>query len=68
VLGVGFNSCCLDRRIPSGVVLAGDAPPFPGGTCFTGINTPLLGVHGVTDPTVPFAEGRSVSATRFLPR
>jgi predicted dienelactone hydrolase len=68
VLEVGFNSCCLDRRIRAGVVMAGDAPPVPGGTYFTGIHTPLLVVHGVADPTVPFAEGRSVFTNALAPK
>jgi len=68
VLGAGFNSCCLDRRIRAGVVMAGDAPPFPGGTYFTGIHTPLLVVHGVADPTVPFAEGRSIFTNALPPK
>jgi predicted dienelactone hydrolase len=58
VLGIAFNSCCIDRRVRAGAALAGDAPPFPGGTYFAGIHTPLLVVHAVADPTVPFADGR----------
>lgn len=68
VLGTVFNTCCVDRRIRAGVVLAGDAPPFPGGTYFTGIRTPLLVVHGVADPTVPFAEGRRVFTDASPPK
>ncbi|HEV2758938.1 MAG TPA: alpha/beta fold hydrolase [Acidimicrobiales bacterium] len=60
VLGVTFNTCCVDRRIRAGVVMAGVMPPVSGGTYFAGINTPLLVVHGVADPSVPFAEGRRV--------
>ena len=60
VLGAVFNTCCVDRRIRAGVVMAADAPPCPGGTYFTGIRTPLLVVHGLADPTVPFAEGRRI--------
>jgi predicted dienelactone hydrolase len=68
VLGVAFNSCCLDRRIRAGVVMAGDAPTFPGGAYFTGMHTPLLVVHGVADPTVPFAEGRSIFTNALAPK
>ena len=60
VLGTVFNTCCVDRRILAGAVLAADSPPFPGGTYFTGIRTPLLVAHGLADPTVPFAEGRRI--------
>jgi predicted dienelactone hydrolase len=68
VLGVGFNSCCIDARVRAGVVMAGTAPPFPGGTYFTGIHTPVLVVHGVADPTVPFAEGRTIFTNALPPK
>jgi fermentation-respiration switch protein FrsA (DUF1100 family) len=68
VLGVGFNSCCLDHRIRAGVVLAGNAPPFSDGGYFIGVHTPLLVVHGVADPTVPFAEGRSIFTNALPPK
>ncbi|MDQ3897717.1 MAG: hypothetical protein M3326_10845 [Actinomycetota bacterium] len=68
VLGVGFNTCCIDRRVRAGAVMAGDAPPFPGGSYFTGIHTPLLVVHGVADPTVPFADGRRIFSEALPPK
>lgn len=68
VLSVGFNSCCIDGRVRAGVVLAGDAPPFASGTYFTGIHTPLLVVHAVADPTVPFAEGRNIFTNALPPK
>ena len=68
VLGVGFNTCCLDRRVRAGAVLAADAPAFPGGTYFTGIRTPLLVVHGVADPTVPFEDGRRIFTDALPPK
>ena len=67
-LGVGFNTCCLDRRVRAAAVLAADAPPFPGGTYFTGIHTPLLVVHGRADPTVPFAEGQRIFTEALPPK
>lgn len=68
VLGVAFNTCCLDRRVRAGAVLAGDAPPFPGGAYFPGIPTPLLVVHGLADPTVPFNEGRRIFTDALPPK
>lgn len=68
VLGVAFKTCCIDRRIRAGVVLAGVAPPASGGAYFTGIHTPLLVVHGEADPTVPFAEGRRVFTEALPPK
>jgi predicted dienelactone hydrolase len=67
-LGVGFNTCCIDRRVRAAAVLATDTPPFPGGTYFTGIHTPLLVVHGVADPTVPVAEGQRIFADALPPK
>ena len=68
VLGVGFNSCCIDDRVGAGAVLAADAPPFPGGTYFAGIRTPLLVVHGLADPTVPFEAGRRIFTDASPPK
>ena len=68
VLGVAFNTCCIDRRVRAGAVLAADAPPFRGGAFFTGIRTPLLVVHGVADPTVPFDEGRRIFTDAMPPK
>jgi poly(3-hydroxybutyrate) depolymerase len=59
-LGVALNTCCFDRRVRAAAVMAADAPPFPEGTYFTGMSTPLLVVHGLADPTVPYAEGRRI--------
>ena len=68
VLGVVFKTCCVDRRIRAGVVMAGVMPPVSDGTYFTGIHTPLLVVHGVADPSVPFAEGRRVFTDALPPK
>ena len=67
-LGVGLNTCCADRRVRAAAVLAADAPPFPGGTYFTGRPTPLLVVHGLADPTVPFAEGQRIFTEALPPK
>ncbi|HEX2046252.1 MAG TPA: alpha/beta fold hydrolase [Acidimicrobiales bacterium] len=67
-LAVGLNSCCVDRRVRAVAVLAADSPPFPGGAYFSGISTPLLVVHGLADPTVPFAEGRRIFTEALPPK
>ena len=60
VLGVAFDSCCIDPRVQAAVVMAGVAPPESDGSHFAGVHTPLLVVHGEADPTVPYASGRSI--------
>jgi fermentation-respiration switch protein FrsA (DUF1100 family) len=55
-LGVAFNTCCLDPRIRAAAPMSAAAPEFPG-VYFAGIHTPLLGVHGDADDTVPYAKG-----------
>ena len=60
VLGLGHNSCCLDPRVRAVAVMAADNPPFPDGAYFDGTATPLLVVHGLADPAVPYADGRRI--------
>jgi dienelactone hydrolase len=55
--GLVYNTCCVDRRIKAAVVMSGAAGGYPG-TFFTGITTPLLAIHGDSDPTVPYGAGR----------
>ena len=50
--GFGYNSCCRDARVRAAVTFAGIAAGYDG-TYFTGIDTPLLLVHGDADQTVP---------------
>ncbi len=66
VLGLGFNRCCVDRRVKAGVMLAGSAPV--GSAYFSGIHTPLLVVHGVADPSVPFERGRQMFVDAAPPK
>lgn len=67
-LAVGFNSCCVDRRIRAGVVLAGAADGFPAEGWFAGIRTPILVVHGDEDRIVRLAEGQKVFAGASPPK
>jgi predicted dienelactone hydrolase len=66
-LGVAFNTCCLDRRLRAAIPMSAAAPDFPG-TYFTGIDTPLLGVHGDADDTVPYAKGLEYYALANRPK
>ncbi len=55
VLGVGFNSCCQDRRIKAAVSIAGVARlPYGNGREFPGERVPLLVIHGTADASAPY--------------
>jgi fermentation-respiration switch protein FrsA (DUF1100 family) len=66
-LGVADNSCCQDRRIGAAVSIAGLELPFPGGTYFTGDDSPLLLIHGTADQTLPYASSRKIFADARSP-
>ncbi len=52
-LAMGFNTCCVDRRVDAVVAIAGQLATFPGGAWGTGL-VPVLLVHGRLDETVPY--------------
>ena len=52
-LAMGFNTCCVDRRVDAVVAIAGQLATFPGGAWGTGV-VPVLLVHGRLDETVPY--------------
>jgi fermentation-respiration switch protein FrsA (DUF1100 family) len=51
-----FDSCCRDRRLSAGIVLAGNSVGFGGG--FAGDAAPMLFEHGDQDRVVPYRSGR----------
>ena len=53
-----YNLGCADKRIKAAVVLSGGLGGCPGDH-FTGIDTPLLAIHGDHDRTVPYKYGKS---------
>ena len=67
-LGVGFHSCCLDDRIRAGIVLAGRERPFPTVSFFPGTRTPILIVHGDSDPLIPLEAAREIYDDALGPR
>ncbi len=67
-LGVGFHSCCLDDRVRAGIVLAGRERPFPTGSFFPGTRTPILIVHGDSDPLIPLESARQIYDDALGPR
>jgi dienelactone hydrolase len=76
VMGVGFNSCCQDRRIKAAASIAGGfAPgvagveaPYPNGRYFTGKAVPLLVIHGTADPAAPYAGSSQLYADAPAPK
>ncbi|HEV2760217.1 MAG TPA: hypothetical protein VGV86_11670 [Acidimicrobiales bacterium] len=67
-LGVGFHSCCLDDRVRAGIVLAGRERPFPTGSFFPGVRSPILIVHGDSDPLIPLEAARQIYDDALGPR
>ena len=67
-LGVGFNECCVDRRIDAGIVMAGGEALFPADKWFGAIRTPILVVHGDDDRIVRIADGQKVFADAPPPK
>ena len=57
VLGVGYNSCCVDERVDAVVQVSGGPLPYDGGDYETPPATPMLLVHGTADETVPVGVG-----------
>jgi dienelactone hydrolase len=57
VLGVAYNSCCIDERVVGAIQVSGGPLPLTGGDYDDPPPTPMLLVHGVRDETVPIAIG-----------
>ncbi len=60
-----FDSCCRDKRLSGGVVLAGNSLGFPGAP--SGPSVPMLFIHGDSDRLVP-ALGRKAYGEFAWPR
>jgi dienelactone hydrolase len=57
VLGVAYNSCCVDERIDATIQSSGGPLPYDGGDYDHRPPTPMLLVHGVLDGAVPIGVG-----------
>jgi predicted dienelactone hydrolase len=67
--GVAFNECCVDKRIKAAIPMSGLRLPFGGSKYFpTGVNTPVLIIHGDQDSTVPVTQGRTAFADAHAPK
>ena len=60
---VAFNGCCRDRRIDAVIAMDAVKLPFDGDYRFRG--KPLLLIHLVKDPVVPFATSEGIYAVAF---
>jgi dienelactone hydrolase len=63
VLGVGYNSCCVDERVDAVISVSGGGLLYEGGDYTDPRPTPLLLMHGARDGTVPVAAGDSTLDT-----
>jgi dienelactone hydrolase len=58
VLALVANTCCRDRRITAAIIMAGEmSDSFKGRFYYSGA-PPLLFIHAIDDPTVPYAAGK----------
>lgn len=67
-MGVAYHTCCVDPRIDAAIPMAGRLAAFPDGEYFTGIDTPILVIHGDRDDTVSYADGRAIYDGASPPR
>jgi dienelactone hydrolase len=63
---VAFNDCCRDRRIDAVIAMDALKLPFPGDYRFRG--KPLLLIHLVKDPVVPFSASEGIYAIAAPPK
>jgi dienelactone hydrolase len=63
---VAFNRCCRDRRIDAVIAMDAVKLPFDGDYRFRG--KPLLLIHLVKDPVVPFATSEAIYAVASPPK
>lgn len=59
-MGLGYNTCCRDRRVRAGVLMAVATPTIFRGDYFVPPATPILVIHGDADDTLPYQGGRRV--------
>jgi dipeptidyl aminopeptidase/acylaminoacyl peptidase len=59
VLALAGNTCCYDRRVKAGVVLASGEVQFGSGEFWTRIRTPMLYIHGDADTVVGYRFGKA---------
>jgi predicted dienelactone hydrolase len=69
VLAWTENTCCLDPRVDAAVIVDGTETPFGKGRFFAGHRTtPILVLHGTSDRTIPYAQGRKIYEDAKTPK
>ena len=67
--GLVYSSCCIDERIDAAAPMSGAAGLVADAeTYFQGVETPLLILHGDTDPLVPHQAGVDAFAKASAPK
>ena len=69
VLAWTENTCCEDPRVDASVIIDGTETPFGQGRFFAGRRTtPILVLHGTSDRTIPYANGKRIYADAKAPK
>jgi dienelactone hydrolase len=66
--GLAFSSCCRDKRIKAAIPMSGLAGVVEGPENYFRNATPLLGLHGNADGTVPYQAGRNAYTAAQPPK
>jgi hypothetical protein len=66
--GLTFSSCCRDKRVTAAIPMSGLAGVVEGPENYFRNSTPLLGLHGNTDGTVPYQAGRNAYMAAQAPK
>ena len=66
--GLAFSSCCRDKRIKAAIPMSGLAGVVEGPENYFRSSTPLLGLHGNADGTVPYQAGRNAYTAAQPPK
>jgi len=66
--GLAFSSCCRDKRIRAAIPMSGLAGVVEGPENYFRNPTPLLGLHGSADGTVPYQAGRNAYTSAQPPK
>ena len=66
--GLAFSSCCRDKRIRAAIPMSGLAGVVEDSQSYFRNSTPLLGLHGNADGTVPYQAGRNAYTAAQSPK
>lgn len=66
--GLVFSDCCRDKRIKAAIPMSGLAGVVEGPEQYFHNSTPLLGLHGNADGTVPYQAGRNAYTAAQSPK